>query len=485
MRQILIAVATIGLAAAGVRVIAQQQSGFPHDRHTNLFPSCLGCHGGVPTGTANAFYPEAELCARCHDGTQQPRVSWRAATTRVTNLVFSHPGHDAREAMDCGACHTVPGAQRMQVQRLLAGNCLGCHAHQAHDHYTDATCTTCHTPLAVTGFTAQRVSALPRPADHERADFLGATHGQLAASESSRCATCHARELCAACHVNVATLRAASSIPAAQPSLSLPRFSSRYFEPASHRDPRWIERHRQAGDNIASCTTCHTRQSCLTCHRTAPPAILSSMPSADSVTAPGVPTVLTMPASHQEPLFDRRHGTRAAANARNCATCHARIFCETCHTSVRSQSQRPEPIQARQQQSPPAARGNRPAYHLPDFMARHATAAYGRNLECANCHNTTVFCRDCHEQAGMGSRGRLQAGFHDAEPLWLLRHGQGARQGLESCASCHKQRDCTQCHSQVGAFQVNPHGKDFDAAAAHARNSRVCLVCHLSDPIRR
>jgi hypothetical protein len=56
------------------------------------------------------------------------------------------------------------------------------------------------------------------------------------------------------------------------------------------------------------------------------------------------------------------------------------------------------------------------SYHPANFMERHANSAYNRNLECANCHETSRFCRDCHERRGMGTSGRLQAGFHDAQP---------------------------------------------------------------------
>ncbi|HEX6589857.1 MAG TPA: cytochrome c3 family protein, partial [Longimicrobiales bacterium] len=80
-------------------------------------------------------------------------------------------------------------------------------------------------------------------------------------------------------------------------------------------------------------------------------------------------------------------------------------------------------------------------------------------------------------------QGRLGSGFHDAQPLWLLRHGQAARQTLESCTTCHEQRDCMQCHSQTGSFQINPHGPDFDAERARDRNSRICFACHVADPI--
>jgi hypothetical protein len=122
-------------------------------------------------------------------------------------------------------------------------------------------------------------------------------------------------------------------------------------------------------------------------------------------------------------------------------------------------------------------------YHPANFVQRHASAAYGRRLECSNCHDSGSFCRDCHERVGMQSVGRLQAGFHDAQPLWVFNHGKPARQALESCASCHKQNDCLQCHSTLGSFRVNPHGSGFDAKRVQSRNARICLACHLSNPL--
>jgi hypothetical protein len=132
-----------------------------------------------------------------------------------------------------------------------------------------------------------------------------------------------------------------------------------------------------------------------------------------------------------------------------------------------------------------ASARHRADYHPSNFLERHATASYNRNLECSNCHETSRFCRDCHEQRGMGTTGRIQPGFHDAQPLWLLNHGKPARQGLESCASCHKQTDCMQCHSGLGSFRVSPHGPGFDAARVQSKNARLCFACHLTDPLQR
>src|SRR5688572_5629248 len=247
----LLLVAVVALAGAGLRVLAQQQARFPHDLHARLFPSCLGCHEGVPTGSLGTSFPAPALCVRCHDGTAQRRVAWSGATPTLSNLKFSHPVHQARQALECAACHTTPAAERMDVRRTIVGQCLSCHTPQASDHYTDTNCTICHVPMAASAFPALRVAAVPVPPDHARDDFLSVAHGQLATSAPLRCATCHTRELCASCHVNIATLRAAASIPEAQPLLAVPAFRPRYFEPASHSEAAWLEQHGRAARNIA------------------------------------------------------------------------------------------------------------------------------------------------------------------------------------------------------------------------------------------
>jgi hypothetical protein len=218
-----------------------------------------------------------------------------------------------------------------------------------------------------------------------------------------------------------------------------------------------------------------------------------------------VATVRRAPSSHSAAFFERDHGTLAAAAPASCASCHTRNQCERCHTDAAasaafaaaapppSHPQIPAAVALPASGPTPAmAAGERRVivptepsagrYHPANFTARHGSAAWGRNLECANCHEAATFCRACHEESGMRAEGRLDAGFHDAQPAWLLNHGRPARQGLETCASCHGQRDCLQCHSELGAFRVNPHGPGFDARRMWARNARVCAACHLGNP---
>jgi hypothetical protein len=558
----------LAVVAVSATLLARAQSdeGFPHDRHHGLFPLCIGCHEGIPTGDVAQWYPEPETCVSCHDGQRQARVDWTGPTRRVTNLTFEHPAHqaemlahDGRE-MECAECHSQPGARRMEVEWAVAERCIACHAHEARSHYVDADCATCHLPLAETRFTAMRVAGLPRPPSHDEPDFLTRLHGDLAAAEPQRCSTCHTRELCSSCHVDVMRVAEIGHIPPAGPALGLPRFVARYPVPPSHLRPDWMEAHGPEA-SVASCSTCHTRESCTTCHTESVPRVVAQHPTRQETVAPGARVTMRAPESHASAFFAARHGAIAAARPQNCSACHSESrFCQTCHEPLahaggaapgpaeagglwsglldavkrfrtpgtrpgigmvpggasptpgfgavarasifplpalrghRSRLAKADTVPARPRvqvandtaASPPRPRARRftraPEFHPTNYLSRHAAEAYAQRQECSSCHNTRLFCRDCHSQAGFEATGRLGPGFHSAEPVWLFRHSQAARQTLESCTSCHAQRDCMQCHSQLGSFQVSPHGRNFDAERARRRNPQICGACHLADP---
>jgi hypothetical protein len=566
--------ATVGLLGLAVvllslRVGAQWEDRFPHERHAGLFPLCIGCHEGIPEGNTAEFYPDPALCTQCHDGQRQPRVEWTGPVQRVTNIEFDHPTHQSEmraqegRELDCSACHNQPGSRRMEVERAVVGECLACHAHEARDHYVDADCTTCHLPLARTRFTADRVAGLPRPATHDRPDFLAQHHGVLAESEPQRCSTCHTRELCTSCHVDVPRVTAIADIPGAQPGLGLPTFVARYPVPEDHLHPEWEQLHGPAA-SVLACSTCHTRESCTSCHVERAPRVVAQLPARDAVVAPGAQVEAGVPESHRSAFFITQHGAVASARPQSCQSCHsASRFCQTCHEPIaqggegadapaiyaslvpadliasfrrllpvrsskasvggeerratseergsviphsairtpqspdtlpRIQTVRPngavettgaQPSRTAGVRQPPRRPARAAEFHPTNYIARHAAESYSRRLECSGCHNTRVFCRDCHDQLGFGAVGRLGPAFHDAQPLWLLRHGQAARQTLESCTTCHAQQDCMQCHSQLGAFQVSPHGRGFDAERARRRNPQVCGACHVGDPMIR
>lgn len=461
---LVLAVAVSSVAPVGAD--AQQARGFPHAAHEGLFPLCTGCHEGIPPGDSARAFPDPALCARCHDGVDQEPVRWSGPTRPVNNLRFSHPEHarDAGaegESPTCATCHRPPGAARPgAVARHPVANCLSCHEHRARDHYVDARCRTCHVPLAETRFSLARIESLPRPSSHESESFVAEAHGEMAEEDLRSCATCHTRERCTSCHVSTATPQL-GRMPEAPASMTLPTFTASYPVPGSHRGPTFLEAHGMlAGAGSATCSTCHVREDCTSCHRTGAPAVVQELVSRDAAAAPGVGVALHEPPSHASRFFVEDHEALAASDDASCTTCHTADFCSSCHDGPRSSG-----------------------FHPANFAAEHPAEAYANRLECSTCHNTQAFCRQCHLESGMRSLGRLGPGFHDGEPVWLLRHPQAARQNLESCQSCHSQRDCLQCHSTLGAFKVSPHGRDFDAGRAFDRNPQICFACHTRNPL--
>jgi hypothetical protein len=451
---------------AAAQPSAAQEDRYRHEDHAGLFPLCTGCHGGVPTGDTSSFFPTEELCAGCHNGVDEQVIQFTPIRAH-SELRFAHPDHAGLLAaqdttLACAGCHSQPDVGRMEVVfRVSRATCESCHEHETPDHYVTGACGTCHLPLAETGWETARIADLATPVDHEPGDpFLIEQHGPASGDDLERCTTCHTQDRCASCHVNAAVVPEIAAIAAAPASMTLPPMEARYPTPASHDDPAYLEAH-QADDDGTACATCHVREDCASCHFDVTASSFGAVFVAQDVVAPGVGIHAEEPSSHESPFFMVDHGTLAASDEGLCATCHTRPYCEDCHDDAQA-----------------------PAYHEPDFAQRHASDSYGRNMECASCHSTEVFCLACHVESGLTSSGRrLGVGYHDAEPAWLLRHGQAARQYLETCQSCHTQRECLQCHSQTGSFQVNPHGPDFDARRAQERNPAVCYACHITDPV--
>jgi hypothetical protein len=348
----------------------------------------------------------------------------------------------------------------MAVRRAAIPQCFACHGIEAeHTAAPDTTCAVCHLTLAeATSLPESRVRMFPAPPSHRGSDFI-AEHGRQAKWPGAgqgiapSCATCHARDFCASCHVNapeVATIQALAPDPRA---LSI---QAELRPPETHLDDRFLSRHgADARRTGATCATCHSSESCLACHRV-PPAVPIALAAAGPGRGVGARIERRRPASHG-PDFVDRHGPTATNSPKTCSACHARTECLDCH--------RPNP----------AASGG---YHAAGFLTRHPAAAYARQVDCADCHNQAQFCTSCHQQAGLVSSGGLQPGFHDANGGFIAGHGQAARQSLESCVTCHSERDCLACHSAQNGRRFNPHGSGFDPARLKARNPQTCAACH-------
>lgn len=483
------------MLAAALPLAAQEQraaQGFPHRRHEGLFPTCESCHAGLATGNAATSFPAPTACAACHNGQDEPTVSWQGPARGASMVRFSHRDHfsDApREARACTTCHAGETKARMDVRSANPASCVGCHTHRASAHLAeDNRCATCHVALtAATGVPRERIAQFPQPPSHEKANFSMA-HDPGTTPAAASCAVCHARESCARCHVNVSQLPLIARLGRdARVASVVAGKAASYPEPWTHRSDAFAWRHGdEARRDIARCGTCHARTSCTTCHTGEGAAdLLRQMAEPEAGGGPGVRlqnqppraprgTALASlvsavpdsvrrgaparPVRVHDPGYRNAHGTQAATGVLNCSGCHAQQFCGDCHTGE-----------------------GRRGFHPANFAVRHATDAYGREADCASCHNTETFCRSCHQQAGLASAGRLDVAFHTAQSLWLLQHGRAARQGLQNCASCHAQRDCLTCHSTTG-WGVSPHGPNFDARRASRRSSAQCLFCHLEVP---
>lgn len=462
------------LAIAAPATAQPAEDPFGHPKHAKLFPRCETCHLGAARA-GQSLMPEPTSCAECHDGAIQERVPWRSRTTAApSNLRFDHlrhataAGQAARrtraELPTCVSCHQPNGQGWMQTRRTIVARCLDCHRLPSeHLATADTACASCHLPLSeAKTLPDDRVKGFPVPISHRQPTFLPAGprgHGNLAKTPgggiAASCSTCHARDFCVACHVNAPET---APIQALAPDSRSLLHKAELAAPVSHRAADFDQRHGQSlGGRAETCATCHTRESCLACHAATPPPAARALPTAGPGRGRGAPAIRKRPLDHTLDFGDR-HAAPATAASPSCAACHPRTQCLECH--------RPDPARSS-------------GFHPTGFLTRHPAAAYSRETSCADCHNVQQFCASCHVQAGTTAKAPLGVGsFHDAKRFFLAGHGQAARQSLESCVSCHAERDCLPCHSALGGRRFSPHGPGFDPARLRRRNPEMCAACH-------
>lgn len=518
IRRGLIVFAFAVASAAGALVSMPRAEGFPHARHAGLFPTCLGCHRGIPTGDDDTYYSVTPRdCVRCHDGEIEPTVSWDGPTRSSSNLVFVHVEHISEVArvndppLACGDCHgpLETGRPRMDVARADPATCTGCHAHSAPEHLAaGASCSTCHAPLAETpALSVERIAAFPRPPSHDSSGFLF-EHGAIGGVAGESCAVCHARETCARCHLNADALpRVQRLAPDARVAALASEEAPEWPEPASHERAGWDFGHGEvAAAGPQECANCHAEASCRTCHGDADIPAIAALPEPGVGEPAGVRVARRRPPGHTAG-FVTQHGGAAAANMPNCASCHRESQCVDCHANPGRGTAEFSPRGAGRSSMGPGERDaqgsedagllrhrapspdtpgeGRPGYHPANFLLRHGAEAFSVQTVCSDCHSTEAFCRDCHQSTGVSiaAGGGAGGAFHDAQPNWFFEHGRAARQGMEMCASCHQQTSCLRCHSAKAGLRINPHGPGFDADRLAARSTMSCGICHTAEQI--
>ncbi len=294
-------IVAFGLAAVLLLLSAPLVGGaatddFDHEQHRKLFPTCSSCHAGV-TDPGRPVMPSAASCASCHDGQIEEAVSWKPRTAAwPSNLRFTHGEHQAAVREDLGdglepGLRRLPHAGRQGLDDRAAhrdrpvprlpwpeGGTPRSARHRLRHLPPDPR--RGHHPAAGTGCRLQgAVVPRGRGVRHSERDMgkLAAPPGGTAFQVAPSCATCHARDFCAACHVNAPEVKL---IQALAPDVRSLAHKAELEAPANHSEARFLARHgAESRRDITACATCHTAESCVACHRSTP-AVARLLPAA-------------------------------------------------------------------------------------------------------------------------------------------------------------------------------------------------------------
>lgn len=107
--------------------------------------------------------------------------------------------------------------------------------------------------------------------------------------------------------------------------------------------------------------------------------------------------------------------------------------------------------------------------HQGDFVKRHGIAARAEGASCATCHEQNS-CLDCHARTAMAAPNVVMPDRPDRSFIhrndFTSRHAIEARSDPASCKRCHATSSCEQCHtaqnvSPASANPRNPHPPGF------------------------
>jgi hypothetical protein len=339
-------------------------------------------------------------------------------------LIFSHAKHAAR-GTTCAQCHPGAATSRSAIDNLIPteAECRGCHAIDRNDPQKAAT------PVAAC------VGCHPGFVPGQPVERIYVMPSTIKFDHSA-----HAKSTCESCHGDM-----------------------RKVELATTRDL----------PTMASCLTCHTdgseQRRCTTCHFAAIGGLMETKFPHGQL----VPRQTGLGDEHG-PLFERDHKQQARRLDATCNACHAKSECVECHQGV------VKPVE----------------FHQGNYLLVHATEAKRGRPDCSACHRAQTFCVGCHERSGLGTRGDTQFNSLDPEhrfhpPGWASQgaggnlHAAVARRSVGTCASCHREDDCLQCHSADKAMpRISPHPANWRGSTRckllDRGNRRMCLRCHIA-----
>ena len=370
-----------------------------------------------------------------------PEPSEKIFPPQTMSIRFNHKKHVGEFKLSCKVCHSAAYTSEASSDRLLPK--------------PSETCDNCH--------------------DVDHANLAAVKAGTLA---NGQCGFCHLGE-------NAGKDGKVARVVIPPPNI---RFThKRHLD----RNIQCAQCHGQIGElelatreqlpRMAGCFSCHAmsgaaqgeaKGQCINCHITEP----SGQMTTDFSTGQLLPPDWLHMAGHDADWIER-HKTIAANDSKFCSNCHREEECASCHDgTVRNRKVHPN-----------------------DWISMHPEAARQNNPRCTSCHQETTFCGDCHRRVGVardGPAGNRDVGerFHPPPEIWSSspkgpgHHAWEAEENINTCVSCHTERDCATCHASrglPGGEGVNPHPIGFSSKCktAFARNPRPCLVCHTeSDP---
>jgi len=372
----------------------------------------------------------------------QPRSPAVYPEQRIA-LRFSHAQHLKLEGVRCTQCHAGVTRSDASSDRLVPqqARCETCHrvdraqAGEKTDPRSD--CAACHPGFDWTVHRAPEGSTFPRPnVVFSHARHLARLGGGDASATDAACERCHGPMG----EVELAT------------RAQLPR--------------------------MATCLECHdgraASQRCALCHLAAPAGKGAALQTAfaSGTLRPGPENPFGL---DHGPRFERAHRELALQQRERCAACHAERDCLRCHDGTT----KPQSI------------------HPNDYVSIHAVPARQDEPRCASCHRRQTFCVSCHERVGIGANsdpslldpsvsglGRFHPPGWSSSSGGPQHHGVQAARNIGTCASCHREEQCTQCHATT-TLNLNPHPPGFASRCRDlaARNARACAKCHiLSSP---
>lgn len=316
MKRLLFALIGLLFLAACAKVLGirpPEPKPFEHHVHLEKGVSCNDCHVGISTAGENApmHLPDAAACVKCHAKPHDTRECKgchgleyvrQGAQLAIDTLKFSHQNHIKRAKGQCVHCHQ--GVQRDSDQiRPPMALCLSCHEHQ--NDFAIRTCDRCHKDLK-----GEHV----RPSSHviHEGDWLR-EHGTRAAASRDLCSTCHTDTSCAACH--------GRSVPILPEKMHFDDPLRVGVHRAGFKSRHSLEARTQPG----LCSTCHTPQTCDSCH--ADRGVKATM-GAPGSRSPHPPGWVGLRGEGNE------HGRQAWRDPAVCASCHSGAgeqLCVGCH----------------------------------------------------------------------------------------------------------------------------------------------------------